>query len=331
MSQYGDVLRKVIVTIICCVAASTLHAQNPGGVPIRIDDGTTPRCVDSSKDKVWLTLRRLITTRKVGWFVKDNDVAVIINAQVKTDPQADKALTFPLTANVKFGDASGGQVSLPIEYPIVTGLKLTQDTVTYTGIGVEVTLVNAQDTTKLGTAIQALAKVTSSSKLPIPASPYIAGAGYVLNFANQAISDDLSKTPDKSVAGALSFNFDPDGSCTSGDFETTGTKAIVYGEGVAGDGFIDIQHTDKYCFSASLTPVFTLRVAKKQATLACSDPSYSSKMVDVSNNYIGFFLNKRTSTPVTGPTPLSQRDREESLRRCQSNGVSAIKCLAESN
>jgi hypothetical protein len=92
----------------------------------------------------------VITTRKVGWFVKDNDVAVIINAQVKTGPQANPPLTFPLTANVKFGDASAGQVSLPIEYSIVSGLKLTQGTVTYTGIGVEVTLVNAKDTTKLG-------------------------------------------------------------------------------------------------------------------------------------------------------------------------------------
>jgi hypothetical protein len=265
----------------------------------------------------------------VGWFVKDNDVAVIINAQVKTDPQADKTLTYPLTANVKFGDASAGQVSLPIEYEIVTGLKLTQGTVTYTGIGVEVTLVNAKDTTKLGTAIQSLAKITSSSKLPIPTSPYTTGAGYVLSFANQAISDDLNKTPDKSVAGALSLNFDPDGSCATGDFETTGTKAIIYGEGSPGDGFIDIMHTDQYCFSALLKPVFALRVAKVQGTLACTDPSYSAKMVDVSNNYIGFFLNKRSAPPTAGPTPLSQRDRDESIKRCQANGVATTECLAE--
>jgi hypothetical protein len=128
----------------------------------------------------------------------------------------------------------------------------------------------------------------------------------------------------------LSFGFDPDGSCSTGDFETTGTKAIVYGEGVPGDGFIDIQHTNQYCFSATLTPAFTLRVAKKQAALVCTDPSYSAKMVDVSNNYIGFFLNKRTSTPAAGPTPLSQRDRDESIKRCKANGIEdGNACLGE--
>src|SRR5215472_11773608 len=126
------------------VAACGAPAQEgAGGIPVRVDDGAgRGQCIDGTKDRVWLTLRRPVTTKTQGWFVKDKDVNVIINAQVKTDPQPPKALVFPLSATARFGDVPSGQVSLPIEYTIVSGLALTQSNINYTGLDISLTLIN---------------------------------------------------------------------------------------------------------------------------------------------------------------------------------------------
>jgi hypothetical protein len=319
------------------VGGSVLAQEDAGGIPVRVEsvDGLPSKCIDASKDRVWFTLRRLVTTKKAGWFKKDNSVQVIINAQVRTDPA--KALSFPLTTQVKFGDVPTGQVSVPIEYPIVAGLQLTQGEVVYTGIGVEITLLNMQDPSKLGSAIQALSTITSSSKLPIPASPYLQGATYLLDFANTAIKNDIeaNNKNDKLKSGALSFNFDPDGQC-SGDFEKTGTKAIVYSTGPTttsptNDSFIDVNHTDSYCWSADLTPTFILKAAKKDSGTSCQDPRYAQRYKAITNNYIAFFLNKRTTSKKLGPDSTSEKDKNESLQRCQLNGIVAASCPGASD
>jgi hypothetical protein len=305
-------------------------ARNPyaqdaaGGIPVRVPnvDGLPSECIDASKDRVWFTLRRLVTTKKAGWFTKDNSVQVIINAQVRTDPA--KPLSFPLTTEAKFGDVPSGQVSVPIEYPIVGGLVLTQGEVVYTGIGVEITLLNIQGRSKLGSALQALSTITSSSKLPIPASPYLQGASYLLDFANTAVKNDIdaNNQNDKLKSGALSFNFDPDGQC-NGDFESTGTKAIVYSVGVdpPDSSFVDINHTDDYCWSADLNPTFILKATKKDAGTSCQDARYAQRYKAITNNYVGFFLNKRSTAKKLGPDSAYAKDVNESILRCQKNGI----------
>jgi hypothetical protein len=317
------------------LGGSALAQEGAGGIPVRVPnvDGLPSQCIDASKDRVWFTLRRLVTSKYAGWFKKDNSVQVIINAQVRTDPA--KPLSFPLTTEAKFGDVPTGQVSVPIEYPIVGGLQLTQGEVVYTGIGVEITLLNIQDRSKLGSAIQALSTITGSAKLPIPASPYLQGATYLLDFANTAIKNDIdaNNKNDKLKSGALSFNFDPDGQC-NGDFESTGTKAIVYSIGAnpPDDSFIDINHPDSYCWSADLTPSFVLKASKKDPGTSCQDPRYAQRYKAITNNYIGFFLNKRTTSKKLGPDSAYEKDQKESLHRCQLNGiVDASKCPGASN
>lgn len=315
-----------IVALFLTVGPS--YAQISGGVPVRIPaaDGVQSRCIDPSKDRVWLTLRRLVTTKASGWFTKDNSVEVVIAAQVRTDPPPPKPLSFPLTTEAKFGDGPPGQVSVPIEYPIVSGLTLKQSDATYTGLGVEVTLLNLRDRNTLGSALQALSTITGSSKLPIPASPYTQGLTYLLEFANKAVGDDIDNhnKDDKAKSGALDFNFAPTGSCADGDFETTGTKAIVYSTGFAGQGswLVDFQHISDYCWSAELSPVFILKATKQENNLPCQDSSYKSKFREITNNYVAFYLNKVVASTALGPTEEMENDRRESLQRCQANGVS---------
>src|SRR5712671_5141564 len=112
--------------------------QGQGGVPIRVvqltdDPSIQSRCINPAKDRIWLTLRRVVTTRSKGWFTKDADVSVVINAHVQTDPPPSTPIAYPLAAKAKFGTSPIGQVSIPIEYTVVSGLVLSQNEKNSTG------------------------------------------------------------------------------------------------------------------------------------------------------------------------------------------------------
>lgn len=338
----------LVVLFLTVTVAQSAMAQGEGGVPVRVlqltdDPSVQARCINPSKDRIWLTLRRVVTTRSKGWFTKDADVSVVINAHVQTDPPPSNPIAYPLAAKAKFGTVPTGQVSIPIEYTVVSGLVLSQNEknstgnkVTYTGLGVDLTLLNTKQKNGLGTALQALADITSSSKLPIPASPYSQAATYLLGFANTAIDNSIKATNDndKAVTGSLAFTFDPDGTCggktpNGDDFESTGTKAFLSSDGnrnpTAGIAiYIDINQTSNFCWTAELTPSFVLKAAPKNGAVQCSDASYASKFLPVSNNYVAFFLNKREASKTLGPlTGTALRDRQESLKRCKANGITS--------
>jgi hypothetical protein len=299
---------------------------------VRIEDGAGGSCIKPGADRVWFTLRRLVTTQKKGWFKKDTSVAVIVKASVTSDPlPATGVLTFPLMANAKLDEVpKTTQVSVPIEYTVVSGLRLKQTDATYVGMGADVTLINKQDRAALGNALDALAAVTAAGKLPIPASPYLTGVSYLARFATDAIDKDIKANNDnQALAGSLSFNFDPKGECPEkSDFEKSGTKAFVFSEGdKAAPGYVDIARVDDYCWTADLTPAFVLKATPKAGNVDCKDPSYKAKFIDVGNNYTGFFLNKQTIGNEAGPAASREQDKLDAEKRCRANGiVSMARC-----
>ena len=328
------------------LVAAPVYGQGAGGIVVRVPDdpNAASRCINPTTDEIWLTLRRVITTRTKGWFSKDADVSIVINANPKTDPAPTTPIIYPLAAQAQFGDAPTGQVSVPIEYTIVSGLVLTQTEggkkVTYTGMGVDVTLLNTRQANGLATAIQALVTVTNSGKIPIPPSPYTTAANYLLGFANNAITKSISDTDpkNKAVTGSLALNFDTTGSnCSNktpagGDFETTGTKAFLSSDGIkdppAGTAiYVDINQVNNFCWTAELSPGFVLKATPKSGATPCTDPSYGPQFLPVSNNYTAFFMNKATVPKVLGPPSAAlRRDRKESLLRCQANGIASDNC-----
>jgi hypothetical protein len=352
MKNGAQLSRMVILSLALSWPLHSRCQQGQGGVPVRVvqlsDDATLQsKCINPSKDRVWLTLRRVVTTKNKGWFIKDDDVSIVINAHVQTDPPQSNGIAYPLAAKAKFGEGPTGQVSVPIEYAVVSGLTLSQNEkdssgnkIVYTGLGVDVTMLNTKKRNGLGSALQALVDITSSSKLPIPASPYTQAATYLLGYANKAVDTAINGTSDndKAVTGSMAFNFDPQGTCGSkdqngDDFESTGTKAFLSSDGIktpaAGSAiYVDINQTNNFCWTADLTPSFVLKATPKSGATSCTDASYTSKYLPVSNNYLGFFLNKRAVSATLGATnPLATRDRQESLKRCKANGIkSAIAC-----
>jgi hypothetical protein len=277
-----------------------------------------------------------VTTRKSGWLTSDNQAEILLNVQVKTQPQSEKTLAFPLSTKVNIREYGAGQVSIPVEYTLVSGLVLKQGigdkAVAYTGFGLDTTVVNLQGRHGLGVALDALDQVVGSKKLPIPDNPYSQAAGYLLDFANKAVTDSITNqnADDKYTTASLALNFDSEGACTESSpegqaFETTGTKAIIMSDGVQGPGYLPIDKTDDYCWTATTQPSFVLKVAKKVGNTPCSDPSYSSRFVQVTNNFVAYYLQKRQ---VSGHLGFSNaaRDKQESLQLCGALGLQPSAC-----
>ena len=109
------VVSRVLLLTLAVLLPSFCAGQQRGGIPLRIDGTPTPQCINYNTDKVWLTLHRVVITRRSGWFTSDNQSEIVMNVQVKTQPQTDKTLAFPLSSKVNIRNYGTGQVSLPVE------------------------------------------------------------------------------------------------------------------------------------------------------------------------------------------------------------------------
>jgi hypothetical protein len=337
------IFTRGLATVGMVVLSCALHAQQQGGVPVRIDNEPGSNCINSATDKVWLTLYRVVESKKNGFFSKENQAEIVVTVKVQSDPQAPQALSFPLSTKVNIRPYGNGQISLPVEYTLVSGLNLQQksggNTVNYTGFSVDTTLVNVRSKGGLGSAIDALSSITGSNKLPIPDNPYSQAANYLLGFASKAIQSDIDdkNADDKLSTATLSMNFSSNSSCTSGGvngqgFESTGTKAILMASGIPGDTLIPIDQTEQYCWAADVKPTFVLKAAKAVAGKACGDSSYNSLYKPVSNDYLAFFLQKQTNAPAHlggGPNKLRQQEIKDAKALCDLLGVKS--CPAASS
>lgn len=233
------------------------------------------RIFDAPRELVWkawtdpknvayaLSNRR---NKKSGFFTKENQAEIVINLTVQSDPQASKTLSFPLSVTANTQDyGNSGQVSLPIEYPLVSGLSLKQvvanSTVLYTGFSLDTTLANLKSANGLGSAISALSTIAGSGKLPIPSNPYSQAATYLFGFAGTAIQNDITakNAADKYSTATLQLNFSENSTCDGGPagagFDTTGTKALLMEQGNSADpGYVPIDKTTDYCWQADTTP-----------------------------------------------------------------------------
>lgn len=313
-------MQKPLLFLLASTCTSTLSLFGQGAVIVRIPDGSPTACIDASKDKIYLTLRRVITNKKGNWLVEDKSVGVVINATVQK-AQADN-IKFPLMSEATLSGFSRGQVSVPIEYTVVSGFPLKQEDIGYEGVRLEMTFLNKKGRTSWGRLMQALAE--SAKDLPIPTSPATVASSYVLKFANNAVQKEIDavKDDEKAQSATLALNFDPSGKCegksrVGSDFERTGTLAIVQATGGPG-GLIDISKTNEYCWTAELTPAFVLKAAAKNPNKACDAPDYRPEYKQVSNNYIGFRLEALTVERRLG---VDEAARKAALQRCQAHGI----------
>lgn len=313
--------------LLLTLLPAILWAQQPdGAVIIRVPDGVNSRCINGKKDVIWLTLRRLVTSKSHGWFTKDTEVALLTNAVVLTSPPAGEPTTFPLMTQTKFDGYADGQVSLPIEYTLVNEFALRDSKTRYSGLRLELTLLNKRGRNAWGKGIELLGKLAKD--LPIPANPASESARYLLDFTNGIVNDDLKTqdSGDQAKSAALALNFDPTGACAGGNgFESTGTLAILQEKGADPARHVPIGSTNDYCWSADLKPAFVLKAAKRAAGARCDDLTQKLNYFQVSNNYTAFVLSAVEATKDLAGPP--KEDLDAAQARCAVNGLTKKKCM----
>lgn len=323
------VLLLPLPLLVCSGAThGPLPQEGPGGaVIVRVPDAVATRCIAPRQDQIWLTLRRVVSDRSRGWFSEDQSVAVLVDAAVQTYPPGSRPISFPLMAEATLRGYSEGQVSIPVEYTIVSGLPLMDEDLLYSGLSVEMTLLNRRGRNGWGRALEALAE--TADKLPIPASPATQTASYLLDFANRAVARDVEDLDDgdKVRSAALALNFDPSGACASGssDFEETGTLAVLHERGIRGPDYVPLADVNDRCWAADFRPSFVLKAAPRRTQVPCGDPSYEAEYRPVTNNYVGFFLNAVPRTGVLGPD--AEEERGLALARCRAHGIAPTECF----
>jgi hypothetical protein len=260
-----------------------------GGVPIRIDDGTNNKCIETS-DRVTINLRRIVLPKESGWFTADSEVGITLTTTIAGATGGDnrevslvKILKEPVQ---QFGD---GPISIPIEQNVVNSFLLSETTNVYSAIEIDVAVVKEQTQTVAAQLLLGAANATKN--LPIPPNPYTAGfelaSTYVSSIVQPLISQAVKDGKTSNSQLALQFGT---GSCT-GDREKTGTKAIIFAwqnewGPSAAPGVVDLNNLNR-CFNANIKGVFELQVGDKPAAGgdACTN------LVPVRNPYIGFYVN----------------------------------------
>lgn len=338
-------MRCLNVTILALMLSNPMLADGqqvvkirtgPDGARIvRIPDSLTPHCINYTKDTVSIELRRMVTDNQKGWFTKDKDHGALVKTSVtgKTGDTNGPAVSFPTLSKVTVQEYAKGQVLLPLEFPVVDRLKLTQQKDTYDGLAMDVSIIREKGKSKWGAALEAMSE--NMSKLPIPASPYSTAASELLKFANSAVDKSLSESnsPDHLSFAQIRLRFgstDPKNiqDCGSDD-EQTGTIAVIEAGGTPGPGYIsslnDID-SGKACLATKAKPGFTMLVKQKDSS-AGNCPTDLNQYEVLTNDYLMFLISYERLASVG----IAQGTKAESdiLARCKINGLNRTACLEE--
>lgn len=274
----ATIVATLMIGAVCCWP-SLLFAQpigpfpltpdgkdkNSGALLLRIDVGGS-RCVNASDDQVWLSMRKIVTTKKKTLFYKDHAIGVLVNTQISGDTGGSGSkVTYPTMREVAVEDYDKGEgISIPMEFPILRGFRLKREKEAYSGIEWDYSILRRKKESGWSHALGALIEVMK--KLPLPSSPFVDGFQYFTDYANSAISKAVEGKDPKDILkeSAISIEFSPNGECTAGFFAKTGIIAVVKDANPAGAGMVDIDRVSDYCFRAMLSPAFGLQFADKQ-------------------------------------------------------------------
>ncbi|HTC95908.1 MAG TPA: hypothetical protein VK699_20875 [Terriglobales bacterium] len=341
---------------ILVILVSTLTCQGQDSNTVFFRDVNT-RCINSSKDAIWLTVVDYKTTIHQGFLAQDSSTGVMIDAAVDN---GDKNAHFPvlLDQQIPHGATATDAIQVPVGKALMTNYKLTNSDLQVDALNISVKLVRKQSPTAWGSAFLALADISKQIKLP--SNPYTDGFQLFANFANSAVQKSL-ETPDAPSTlpiGTLELGFSSDdeniaNNCT--DFSRTGIVAII--DNVPGrnenEGYPDITRQGDYCWYADLSSGVQLSYAKKDNNGACGT---GAAWHSLESPRLAFLLQKRDASgqpaspslpappapPVTGghrflllnPRPnlgrlatQGQLDEAESMIRCQAIGIRPVDCL----
>lgn len=274
------------------IASPSIAATVPDGkIIVRIEDGATSRCINSSTDRITMHMRRLIVNKDIGVFTEDKGAAIIVSTSISGEEGGltPKKISYPRMYAVSVAPYSKGYTNLPVEEKLFSRFPLTNSGNSYDTAEIEFTILAKKGKAPFGVGLSALADI--SKNLPTPMNPFSEGFKYFSDYANKVVEGSL--TTENNIGqqfkeGKITLSFSSTGSCV-GDQEKTGTLAVISGVNEKeSDGFVNVKKD--YCWKADFRPVFTLKFAPKPNNSTCADVAEGT-FKQINNPYTAFYLN----------------------------------------
>lgn len=139
-----------------------VHAAE-GAVVVRLDDGQTSRCINTSTDQVWLSMRRVVLNKKAGLLTEDKYAGIVVTTTISGNTGARTAkVTFPrmIEADMEryaFGDG----IAIPVEFALLEGLQLKNGNDKYTNVSFDFNVVKSKQRNAWGQALNSLVSISS--------------------------------------------------------------------------------------------------------------------------------------------------------------------------
>ncbi|MFN4275963.1 MAG: hypothetical protein ACK4FJ_06655 [Ferrovibrio sp.] len=298
-------LGAALFTLLIGTQAHAATDTLGGAIIVRINDGVTPRCINLNKDRITVTVRKVITTKKKNWFTEGKAIGLMMNIGFEGESGGNtQTFALPRAFNSTIESYPGGLISVPVEPNLINKFRLKNGQNIYSGASIDLSLVNITGTTALTDVVLAIVDITKS--LPIPANPFTQYLDYAQRYANaivQKVTTRNEEQDNQTRESVIRMNFSSSDTC-QGDQEYTGTKAVVRSAtGTEADGIINLNDANNYCYRVVLTPSYTIRFAKTENN-AC--PTDNGKYRNLTNPYVAFFVNAEAEVTALKPETLNK-------------------------
>ncbi|HKV28009.1 MAG TPA: hypothetical protein VJN90_07035 [Candidatus Acidoferrales bacterium] len=292
----------VSVLLLLAFAFVTKAQVNNGYETIRIPTASTPRCINSKTDEITLSVYRVTVEKTSGFFTRGNQAGIAVVSTLNADGAAMSAKT-PSVNIVPISEEHGGQVFLPLEYPIASQLLLSEGTganaVQTKNMLLEMYLEKTRGSNSFGTFLTTAG--TLLGKLSIPANPYLTAANQFINFANQSIQNETANSGAKLFA-TVTFqfadrNYSDVQSCENAGDQETGAVAVIAGTGSHGPNLLRLGNlAQKFCWRYNVSSTYEIQYALKPAD-GCSVNISDAQWAEPSNDYVMLFLSAAVANP----------------------------------
>ena len=272
---------------------SAASAQISGGIVVNVEDQTQRRCIDVSRESVSMKVVALQAKRTEGFWKESKSLGAKFDVVIANDK--GQPFTFPRGAQLSAKEYVGDIGILPAQFSVMSKYPLRSANAPYTSVGLKLYLIDIVDKSDTAKILQTFIKFTKG--LPLPINPYTTGVQLFGTFADQVIDQSVANSEDKLPAAELSFdlasNAEEVKSCPQTALRT-GTLAVIFSYAGTGDGVLDINRANEFCYTYNEI-VGRVEMRARKADKTC-DPKGDAKFVR--NPLVALLVNTYSIDPA---------------------------------
>lgn len=247
----GRVYHRVIFIGTMLVIAQVSYGDNSaqGYEEIIVDDAEDRQCINAKKDRVSVSIDRLVVFKDARWFTADNAVDIVLDVGIdgRDESYLFYSYSVPIRYRAGIDDYDKGTVSIPISIALMTDYPLSRDGYVVHRFHIEFAFINSSDPTLLSHVFSKLPEATKG--IQALGSPYVAAAGQLSEILGNVVDAIISDAESKGTANI-------DGNMDLVFFKTecqrkaaySGTYLYLRSYNSSEEGAVAFQDLHRYCY-----------------------------------------------------------------------------------